>query len=250
MKVGVQLQPQRTSVPALRTAAREADAAGIDSVWVWDHFFPILGEPTGAHFEGWTTLAAIAADTERASVGTLVTGNTYRNPDLLADMARTVDHVSGGRAVLGIGAGWFQKDYEEYGYEFGTRGSRLRDLEDSLRRIRARIPRLDPPPVGELPILIGGGGERVTLRLVAEYADAWNGFGDPDEWGRKNRVLDGWCEQVGRDPAAVERTVLIREQEIDRVAGYREAGCDHIILQRSDPFELAPARRLLEAARG
>ena len=201
--VGVQLQPQHTTMADLREAWRAADAMGVDSIWTWDHFYPLYGEPDGTHFEGWVTLATMAADTERARVGMLVTGNSYRNPELLADMARTLDHVSGGRAYLGIGAGWFERDYDEYGYEFGTAGSRLRQLGESLRADpRPGSARLNPPPMGELPILVGGGGEKVTLRLTARHADAWNTFGPPENFAHKNAVLDDWCAKEGRDPVA------------------------------------------------
>jgi len=125
-------------------------------------------------------------------------------------MARTVDHLSDGRAILGIGAGWFQRDYTEYGYEFGTPRSRLAELEQSLQRIKARLDELNPPPPGPLPILIGGGGEKITLRLVATYADAWNAFGPPEQYSAKSAVLDRWCADVGRDPAQIRRTVLAR----------------------------------------
>jgi probable F420-dependent oxidoreductase len=250
-KVGVQLWPQHSTMAALREAWLAIDDLGVDSLWVWDHFYPLSGDPDGAHFEGWTTLAAMAATTRNATVGTMVTGNPYRNPELLADMARTVDHVSDGRAYLGIGAGWFEKDFDQYGYDFGTPGSRLRALEDSLVRIRERIPKLNPAPVGRLPILVAGGGEQVTLRLVAQYADAWNTFGPPANYAAKNAVLDEWCEKVGRDPAEIERTVDINGGgDIDQVDDLLAAGATHIILGLDHPYGLDDVQRLLQAARG
>lgn len=246
-KVGVQFHPQHTSMDRIREAARDAEQLGVDSLWTWDHFYPLSGDEDGAHFEGWTTLTAIAADTERAQVGHLVTCNSYRNPHLVADMARTVDHISGGRTVLGIGSGWFAKDYREYEYPFGTAGSRLRQLEADLYRIKRRIPQLNPPPMGELPILIGGGGEKVTLRLVAEYADMWNGFAD--SFARKNDVLDDWCQKVGRERDQIERTVTVREEHLDRVDSLVEAGAQHLIFGLDHPFDLQPVEQLLAAAR-
>lgn len=250
-KVGVQLQPQHCSVEELRRAWHEADELGVDSIWTWDHFYPLGGDPDGAHFEGWTLLAAAARDTKRASLGVLVSSNTYRSPDLLADMARTVDHLSGGRVILGVGAGWNERDHDEYGFEFGTAASRVAALGHGLLRLKVRLAKLNPPPLGPLPILVGGEGERVTLRLVAEHADIWNGFGPVEKFARKNRVLDEWCERVGRDPSAVERSVTLREPDVDleRPSDFVAAGAQHLIVPSGAPFDLGPVERLLAAAR-
>lgn len=250
VKVGVQLQPQGTTVGDLRAAWQAADALGVDSIWLWDHFFPLYGPGDAAHFEGWTLLSAMAVDTRHAQLGLLVGCNSYRNPELVADMARTVDHLSGGRACLGLGAGWFARDYEEYGYEFGTAASRLADLEAALPRVRARLEQLQPRPVGPLPILIGGAGEKVTLRLTAQHADAWNTFGPPENFAHKSAVLDEWCAKVGRDPAAIERTIAIGPGDIDQWESFVEAGATHLIVMTGDPFDLDAVARLQDLVKG
>ena len=248
-QVGVQLQPQATSTAALLEAAMAADQMGADSIWVWDHFYPLYGDPDASHFEAYTLLAAMAAQTSRARLGAMVTCNSYRNPNLLADMSRTIDHISDGRFTLGIGSGWFERDYTEYGYEFGTAPGRLKALERDLPTITERLGRLNPPPVGTLPILIGGSGRKVTLRLVAQYADAWNAFGPPENYAELNAVLDDWCDKVGRDRTAVERTVCINPDEVGNAEAYLEAGATHLIIMTSDPFALDAVATLVETAR-
>jgi len=246
LKVGIQIQPQGVSVEEMRTAWRAADDMGVDSIWIWDHFYPLFGDMDATHFEAWTLLSTMAADTSRAQLGTLVTGNSYRNPELLADMARTLDHVSGGRMYLAVGAGWFERDYTEYGYEFGTVGSRLRQLESDLPRMKDRLAKLNPPPLGAMPIMIGGSGEKVTLRLVAEHADSWNAFGPPENFARLSGILDDWCAKVGRDPGEIERTVAIGADDVNDIERYTAVGADHVILMSGGPFDLSPLQTLID----
>jgi probable F420-dependent oxidoreductase len=246
LRVGVQLHPQHTTYAQFSDAVRTAEELGVDSIWNWDHFYPLYGEADGPHFEGWTLLTAMATLTTRAEIGCLVTCNSYRNANLLADMARTVDHISNGRLILGIGAGWFERDYNEYGYEFGTAPDRLRHLRQSLPVIKERWQKLNPPAIrNPIPIMIGGGGEKVTLRLTAEHAQLWNGFGPPDTFRHKNEVLNNWCNELGRNPAEIERTLTANERDLDQLDTYVEAGATHFILGLGAPFDMQNVQRLI-----
>jgi probable F420-dependent oxidoreductase len=230
IRIGVQVQPQHADFDGMRRAWQEAEQLGVDSIFCWDHFFPLYGEADGKHFEAISTLGAMASVTERAQIGALVICNSYRNPELLADAHRTIDHISGGRAILGIGAGWFERDYDEYGYEFGTAPDRVRALRHALPRIKDRIAKLNPPPVGKLPILIGGSGPKVTLKLVAEYADMWHAFGDAETFKEKNEILLQHCQDVGRDASEIERTWGVQDDILEHADSLVDAGAQHLIL--------------------
>ena len=246
LRVGVQLEPQHTTYTSYAKAVHEVEALGVDTIWNWDHLLPPYGNHKGRHFEAWTLLAAMATLTSRAEIGSMVTCNSYRNPALLATMAKTVDHISGGRLILGIGAGWFEREYREYGYAFGTARDRLKALATALPSIKQRWQVEQPPPVrSPIPICIGGEGEQVTLKLVARYADIWNGFGPLDNFKRKNGVLDRWCAELGRDPETIERSILTAvhaPRGLDRLV---EGGANHIIVTLRDPWDLASIEQLV-----
>ena len=245
-KVGVTIHPQQCTITELREVWRRADDLGVDSIWFWDHFFPLYGNPEGNQFECWSLLAAAALDTRAPQIGPMVTCIGYRNPDLLAYMAATVDQLSGGRLVLGLGAGWFERDYAEYGYAFGEARDRVRDLKEALPRIKSRLSKLKPGPAGALPILIGGGGEKVTLRLVAEYAQMWNGGGPPDEFAHKSAVLDEWCRRGGRDPKEIERTANVGATTPKLVEEWLRVGLQHFVIRLAHPFDTGAVARLIK----
>jgi probable F420-dependent oxidoreductase len=248
-KVGVTIHPQQCTIAELRDAWRRADELGVDSIWFWDHFYPLYGNPEGNQFECWSLLAAVAMDTHAPQIGPMVTAIGYRNPDLIAYMAGTIDQLSGGRFVLGLGAGWFERDYQEYGYEFGEVRDRLRMLRQAMPRIKDRIARLKPGPAGPMPILIGGAGEKVTLRIVAEHAQMWNSLGTPAEYARKSKILDEYCRQIGRDPKEIERTANVSVSGPKEINEWLDAGLQHFVLRLARPFDTKPLERVLKASR-
>jgi F420-dependent oxidoreductase-like protein len=213
--------------PTVVRQARAAEASGFDTVLVMDHFYqlPMLGPPENEMLECYTLLSALAQHTERVRLAALVTGNTYRNPALLAKEVTTLDHVSGGRAQLGIGAGWFELEHDSLGFEFGTFSDRFSKLEESLQIIRGMLsgsrPSVDgrwyrvndainsPAPLSKIPIMIGGGGEKKTLRLVALYGDESNIICQPSEVTRKLDALAEHCGSVGRDRSEVVVSLLV-----------------------------------------
>jgi len=225
VKFGVLVWPQYTDWPALRDAGATVDRLGFESLWTWDHVYPIVGSPEGPMFEGYMTLAGWSCVTARVSLGLLVGANTFRNPALVAKIVTTLDHMSGGRAILGIGGAWFELEHEAYGFDFGsTAGDRLDRLDEAVWIMRGMLDgrrpsgrshystheaRNDPPPLQRrLPILVGGGGERRTLATVARYADKWNVGGDVETVRHKDSVLRRWCERVGRTSDEIERTLM------------------------------------------
>ena len=244
IRIGVQLAPQHSSYALLRDRVREIEDLGADVVFNWDHFFPLSGEPDGLHFESWTMLAAIAEQTSRIELGALVNCNSYRNANLQADMARTIDHISNGRFIFGTGSGWFERDYTEYGFEFGTVGQRLDALARDLPIIEDRWAVLNPGPTRKIPVLIGGGGERKTLRIVAQHADIWHSFSDAQTLERKLGILAQHGEDVGRDTSEIEISTEVRDRTESEVDEMRELGASLFTVGISSPEkDLAPVKK-------
>lgn len=270
-----------------KSVCEHVERTGWDGIWLADHFMPNAEDTSRPMPEAWTTLAALAAVIPRVRLGTLVTGNTYRHPAVLAKMAATVDHISGGRVVLGIGSGWQQNEHEKYGIPFHTVHGRLQRLEEACAIIKLLYSQdsstfngkfynlqdapLVPKPVQDkLPLLVGGGGEKVTLKIVAKYADEWNVWGDVDLLKHKMAILDRYCEEIGRDPTEIQRSAVallflsddndfiktIKERDSEQatiagnvaevkeiVAAYEEAGVDELIVP---DFTLGPLDRKIK----
>ena len=258
----------------IRSIAAHAEQTGWDGVWVADHFMPFMGEVDQPIHECWSTLAGLAAAVPRVRIGSIVTGNTYRHPAVLAKQAATVDHISGGRVVLGLGAGWQENEHRAYGIEYSTVKGRLDRLDEACAVITSLLRNertsfagehytlvdapLAPKPVQtRLPLLIGGGGEKRTLKIAARWADEWNVWGDPELLAQKGAVLDAHCSDIGRDPAEIQRSAcallvlsedaswLDRQRErdfgrptivgtpaeaVEIVAAYAEAGVHELLL--------------------
>jgi len=246
VKIGALCWNQYTDWPSLLRAGVRADELGYTSLWTWDHLYPIVGASDGPNYEGWLTITAWAQATMHVTLGLMVGANTFRNPAMVAKMATTLDHISGGRAVLGIGGAWFEEEHRAFGLEFGSGfPERLRWLAEALPIMRGMLDGTEPSAAGphyattkvrndplpiqrHLPICIGGGGEQVTLKLVAKYADMNNVGGGIANIRRKEEILLRHCETVGRDPSTIERTtgigtVVIRDDPAEAQRIFREA---------------------------
>jgi len=302
LKLGILLWSQASDWPPMLDAAKRVDRLGYDHLWTWDHLYAIYGDPYQPIFEGYALLSAWAMATERAKLGLLVGANTFRNPGIVAKSVATLDHISGGRAIMGLGGAWFELEHTAHGINFGSGfGQRLDWLDESVGAIRTlldggevnhesekyqfRALRHQPLPVQpHLPIMIGGGGEKKTLRTVARYADMWNVFGTPEILRRKDEVLRAHCADVGRDQAAIERTVgckmVIRDdlaaaervwaaqmahnrtpreewdgpdtlwigspvQLAEKILGYVEAGFSTVIVEMAAPYDIETIERLI-----
>ena len=256
LRLGIQLWNQTATWPELLATARRVDALGYDHLWTWDHLYAISGDPYQSVFEAWTLLTAWAMATEHVRLGLLVGANTFRNPGLVAKTATTLDHISGGRAILGLGGAWFELEHRAHGIDFGSGlGQRLDWLDEAASACRAlldgetvttredgryRFERLvhHPMPLQpRLPIMIGGTGERKTLRTVARYADMWNAFGTPETLARKDAILREHCEAVGRDSSAIERTIFAEIVIRDGPDDARQAWQNQLAYNRTPPIE-------------
>ena len=302
-RYGILLFSQATTWPDMLDTAKRIDRLGYDHLWAWDHLYAIFGDPYQDFFEGYTLLAAWARETERARLGLLVGANTFRNPGIVAKTITTIDHISGGRAILGIGGAWMEEEHTAHGIDFGSGfGQRLDWMDEATGAMRALLDgetvtsepgghyQFDglvhhPVPVQKhLPIMIGGSGEKKTLRSVAKYADMWNAMGTVDTMRHKIDVLRQHCADVGRDPSEIEFTLGIKatirdsaeeadkvwraamdhnrtpmsdveddvtfwngtpEQLAERLAPYVELGFETMISEHPAPYDVESIERLI-----
>jgi F420-dependent oxidoreductase-like protein len=274
---------QHTSIPELRELWTRIETIGFDWISIWDHFYAADNSGDPQSLEAVASHTALAASTTRVTCGSLVYSAGYRHPAVLANAVATMDQVANGRIALGLGAGWLQNEYDVYGLRFGSAGERLRMLEEYVQCVRGLLTQehtsfegeffqlrnamCEPKPVQErLPIWIGGGGEKVTLRIAAQHADAWNvPFVPPKVWARKSAVLDEWCDKIGRDPASITRAVNVGmaftdealriqfgpmadaikpgvltgsvQEMVDKVGAYVDAGAEWVIVAMRAPFD-------------
>ena len=252
VKLGMNLWSQAGDWPSFLAAGRRAEELGYDHLWTWDHIYAIFGDPYQPILEGYTALAALAQATERIRLGLFVGANTFRNPGLAVKSITTIDHISRGRAILGIGGAWFEAEHTAFGIDFGEGfGQRLDWLAEASAAMRRLLDgevvtsppggryafddlRVAPLPVqARLPIMIGGGGERKTLRIVAEQADMWNVFGTPEQVAHKDEVLRGHCAAVGRDTAEIERTLGFKPTIRSTTAEAQRAWLDILAANRT-----------------
>ena len=307
LRLGVNLWSQASDWPSFLAAGRRAEELGYDHVWTWDHVYAIFGDPYQPIFEGYTALAALAQATSRIRLGLFVGANTFRNPGLAVKAVTTIDHISGGRAIAGIGGAWFELEHTAFGLDFGSGfGQRLDWLAEAVPAMRRLLDgeevtsepggryafdrlKIAPLPLQDhLPICIGGGGEKKTLRIVAQHADIWNVFGTPETVAHKDAILREHCAVVGRDSAAIERTLgckpTIRsteaeaqrvyaslleanrtpasrmdgdvsvwvgtpEQIAETILGYRKIGFDTVVAELAAPYDLETMEHLVTTVR-
>jgi F420-dependent oxidoreductase-like protein len=271
LRFGVLTYPEHVTYREIVETWHEIDAAGFDSAFVFDHFVPYTGDPTGPCLESWTLLSALGAQTKQVRVGVLVTGNTYRHPALLAKMAITVDHVSNGRLILGLGAGWHQQEHRMYGFPFPPTGERARRLREAVTMFKqlftadkstftGKYYQLKDAPFApkaiqkpHLPILIGGTGQKVILPLAARHANVWHFYGGSgaESIRQSCTAFDAVCRKVGRDPAEVEKATSLypaqlvgtSKEVVGRLRTFADAGIGHMIIELSQPYDRQFLRR-------
>lgn len=307
LRLGINLWSQASDWDGFLRAAVRADELGYDHIWTWDHVLAIFGDPDQPIFEGYTALAAVAQATTRARLGLFVGANTFRNPGLAVKALTTIDHISHGRAIMGLGGAWFGTEHEAFGMDFGSGfGQRLDWLAEAVDAVRILLDggevtspaggryafdhlTINPRPVqAHVPIMIGGGGEQKTLRIVARHADLWNVFGRPETVARKDAILRGHCAEIGRDEAQIERSlgckVTIRQTEAEAesvrqamlrhnrtpmervegdvsfwtgspehiaetILGYRRVGFDTFIVELAAPYDDETMATLIEVVK-